>query len=96
MMLAFTSCQVQDKAEKQAAEARSVIKNIGDRIKASMVICKRAGMWEVPPGSRGEANVAVLVFSSGNVTGNVAERTESIGENISYKRFSGVLLTLVS
>ena len=59
-------CQAQDKADKQAtkeaekarkqadkeeaAEARSVIKNIGDAIKASMVICKRAGMWEVPPG----------------------------------------------
>ena len=60
------TCQAQDKADKQAAkeaekarkqadkeeaaEARSVIKKIGDDIKASMVICKRAGMWEVPPG----------------------------------------------
>ena len=61
--------QVQDKAEKQAAkeaekarkqaekeeaaEARGVIKRIGDAIKASMVICKRGGMWQVPPGTLG-------------------------------------------
>ena len=37
----------------QAAEARSVIKNIGDAIKASMVICKRGGIWQVPPGGSG-------------------------------------------
>ncbi|CAK9018086.1 unnamed protein product [Durusdinium trenchii] len=70
--------KVQDKAEKQAAkeaekarkqtekeegaEARSVIKNIGDRIKASMVICKRAGMWEVPPGSVSFKNVKFGIF----------------------------------
>lgn len=70
--------KVQDKAEKQAAkeaekarkqaekeeaaEARGVIKRIGDTIKASMVICKRGGMWEVPPGSVSFKNVKFGVF----------------------------------
>jgi hypothetical protein len=69
--------QVQDKAEKQAAkeaekarkqaekeeaaEARGVIKRIGDTIKASMVICKRGGMWEVPPGASGQMKRYVLI-----------------------------------
>lgn len=70
--------KVQDKAEKQAAkeaekarkqaekeeaaEARGVIKRIGDAIKASMVICKRGGMWQVPPGSVSFKNVKFGVF----------------------------------
>ncbi|CAJ1396501.1 unnamed protein product [Effrenium voratum] len=70
--------KAQDKADKQAAkeaekarkqadkeeaaEARSVIKKIGDDIKASMVICKRAGMWEVPPGSVSFKNVKFAIF----------------------------------
>ena len=72
------SLKVQDKAEKEeakealkarqqafkkeAAEARSTIRRIGDSIKASMVICKRAGMWEVPPGSVSFKNVKFGVF----------------------------------
>eukprot|EP00435_Cladocopium_sp_Y103_P047218 s1502_g13.t2 len=70
--------KVQDKAEKQAAKeaekarkqaekeeaaaALGVIKRIGDTIKASMVICKRGGMWEVPPGSVSFKNVKFGVF----------------------------------
>ena len=72
------SLKVQDKAEKQEAkeafkarqqaykeqmaEARSTIKRIGGSIKASMVICKRAGMWEVPPGSVSFKNVKFGIF----------------------------------
>ena len=59
-------CKAKDKADKKAAkdaeraqkqqekedaaDMRTAIKKIGDAIKDSMVICKRGGMWQVPPG----------------------------------------------
>eukprot|EP00933_Yihiella_yeosuensis_P041128 TRINITY_DN35560_c0_g1_i1.p1 TRINITY_DN35560_c0_g1~~TRINITY_DN35560_c0_g1_i1.p1 ORF type:complete len:267 (+),score=78.42 TRINITY_DN35560_c0_g1_i1:55-855(+) len=70
--------KVQDKADKKAAKeadqaqklkekheaaaSRSIIKNIGDSIKASMVISKRGGMWSVPPGSLSFRNIPYSTF----------------------------------
>jgi len=49
--------------EKQdAAASRKAIKDMGDAIKSSMVISKRGGMWEVPPGSVSFRNVSFSTF----------------------------------
>eukprot|EP00931_Biecheleriopsis_adriatica_P065715 TRINITY_DN40200_c0_g1_i1.p1 TRINITY_DN40200_c0_g1~~TRINITY_DN40200_c0_g1_i1.p1 ORF type:complete len:305 (+),score=67.50 TRINITY_DN40200_c0_g1_i1:54-968(+) len=72
--------KARDKAEKQAAKkrdqhqklkereetaaSRTAIKNMGDAIKASMVIAKRGGVWEVPPGNVSFRNVTFNTFQT--------------------------------
>mmetsp|Transcript_104108 Transcript_104108/g.184859 ORF Transcript_104108/g.184859 Transcript_104108/m.184859 type:complete len:286 (-) Transcript_104108:101-958(-) len=50
--------------KQEAAASRTAIKNMGDAIKASMVISKRGGMWEVPNGSVSFRNVAFSTFKT--------------------------------
>jgi len=73
-----TAVKAQDAAEKRAATeaartkkiqekqdvaaSRKAIKDMGDAIKSSMVISKRGGMWEVPPGSVSFRNVSFSTF----------------------------------
>jgi hypothetical protein len=55
--------RIQKLREKEEAAAnRSAIKNMGDAIKSSMVIAKRGGMWEVPPGNVSFKNVSFSTF----------------------------------
>jgi len=50
--------------QQQAAACRSKIKDIGDAIKDSMVISKRGGMWEVPPGNVTVRHVPFSTFQT--------------------------------
>merc|ERR1712070_1091810 len=48
--------------KEKSKEYRSALRDIGDRLKGSLQICKRGGMWEVPDGAVTYSGVSLGLF----------------------------------